>query len=128
MRATFLFEFSVKEFFAYGVSPKSGSYYLRYKLAKNINIEDIVLSYPNGPGFAAEAIAAEVTAPNEPSLWRIKINNCSSYVALNTSNIPQKTFLSKNILSRAPTNLCYNEKLNFTKDVNTRQKQTFEPG
>ena len=63
---------------------------------------------------------------NAINIAKIKTNAIEWYVPHYTSSIPQQAILSKQISSKAPTELQKVERSVFMKEVNTRTFWTFE--
>ena len=59
---------------------------------------------------------------------RNKIDHFQSYLPQCTRSIPQQVILSEQTLSKTPTELRYNERSVFMKEVNNQNQWTFEVG
>ena len=65
---------------------------------------------------------------NATNIGKIKLTSIEWYIPHYTPSIPQQATLSKQILSKVPTELQYVEKSVFMKEVNTQKLWTFELG
>ena len=97
--------------FGFAEHHEKATYGLGYKLTLIRNIDNSVLN------------KADATI-----VGRIKINGIEWYVPHYTPSISNQAILSKQILSKVPTELQYVERSVFMKNVNTKNFGTFELG
>ena len=104
----------LKDVFGYAEHQEKATYGLGYKLTLTRNKDDVVIDKANGITDA-----------------RIKIDHIHWYVPHYTPSIPsiqQKNNLSKQNLSKTPTELRYVERSVFMKEVNNQNVWNFELG
>ena len=65
---------------------------------------------------------------NATNRSKIKTFGIERYVPHYTPTVPQQAKLSKQILSKVPTDFQYVERSNFMKEINTRNLSIFELG
>ena len=101
----------LKDVFGYAELQEKATYGLGYKLALTRNKDDAVIDKANAIADA-----------------RIKIDHIHWYVPHYTPSIQQQSTLSKQILSKTPTELRYVERSVFMKEVNNQNVWNFELG
>ena len=101
----------LKDVFGYAEHQKKATYGLGYKLTLTRNKDDSVIDKANGIADA-----------------RIKIDYIHWYVPHYLPSIQQQSILSKQILSKTPTELRYVERSVFMKEVNNQNVWNFELG
>ena len=101
----------LKDVFGFAEHQEKATYGLGYKLTLTRNKDDAVIDKANA------------TADS-----RIKIDHIHWYVPHYTPSIQQQSILSKQILSRTPTELRYNERPVFLKEVKNQNLWNFELG
>ena len=101
----------LKDVFGFAEHKEKATYGLGYKLTLTRNKDDAVIDKAGGIADA-----------------RIRIDHIHWYVPLYTSSIQQQSTLSKQILSRTPTELRYVERSVFMKEVNNQNLLNFELG
>ena len=101
----------LKDVFGYAEHQEKATYGLGYKLTLTRNKDDAVIDKANGIADA-----------------RIKIDHIHWYVPHYTPSIQQQSNLSKQILSKTPTELRYVERSVFMNEVNNQNVWNFELG
>ena len=101
----------LKDVFGFAECQEKATYGLGYKLTLTRNKDDAVI---DKAGIIAEA--------------RIRIDHIHWYVPHYTPSIQQQSTLSKQILSKTPTELRYVERSVFMKEVNNQNVWNFELG
>ena len=101
----------LKDIFGYAEHQEKATYGLGYKLTLTRNKDDAVIDKANGIADA-----------------RIKNDHIHWYVSHYTTSIQQQSTLSKQILSKTPTELRYVERSVFMKEVNNQKIWNFELG
>ena len=101
----------LKDVFGFAECQEKATYGLGYKLTLTRNKDDAVIDKANGIADA-----------------RFKIDHIHCYVPHYTPSIQQKSNLSKQILSKTPTELRYVERSVFMKEVNNQNVWNFEMG
>ena len=101
----------LKDVFGYAEHQAKATYGLGYKLTLTRNKDDAVIDKANGIADA-----------------RIKIDHIYWYVPHYTPSIQQQSTLSKQILSKTPSELRYVERSVFMKEVNNQNVWNFELG
>ena len=100
-----------KDVFGFAEYQEKGTYGLGYKLTTTRDSDNAVLN--------------KAKATNN---GKININAIEWYVPLYTPSMQQEAILSKQILSKSPTQIHYPERSVFMKEVNTQNFWTFELG
>ena len=100
-----------KDVFGYAEHQEKATYGLGYKLTLTRNKDDAVIDKANGIADA-----------------RFKIDHIHWYVPHYTPSIQQQSTLSKQILSKTPTELKYVERSVFLKEINNQNVWNFELG
>ena len=98
----------LKDIFGFAEYQDKGTYGLGYKLTLTRNTDNAVL-----------------IKDNTINIGIIKINSIEWYVPHYTPSIQQQSILSKQILSKTPTQIQYPERSVFMKEVNTQNTQNF---
>ena len=101
----------LKDVFCFAELQEEAIYGLGYNLTKTRNVDNSVLNKANATIFG-----------------KTKIISIELFVPHYTPSIPQQARLSKQILSRTPTELQYVERSVFMKGVNTQNFWIFELG
>ena len=101
----------LKDIFGYAEYQQKATYGLGYKLTLTKNNDNVVLNKGN-------AI----------NIGKIKINAIEWYVTHYTLSIQQQSILSKQVLNKTPSQVQYQERSVFMKEVNTQNFKTFELG
>ena len=101
----------LKDVFGFAECQEKATYGLGFKLTLTRNKDDAVIDKANGIADA-----------------RIKIDHIHWYVPHYTPSIQQQSNLSKQILSKTPTELRYVERSVFMKEVNNQNVWNFEMG
>ena len=101
----------LKDVFGFAEHQEKATYGLGYKLTLTGNKDEAVIDKANG---MAEA--------------RFRIDHIHWYVPHYTPSVQQQSTLSKQILSKTPTELRYVERSVFMKQVNNQNVWNFEPG
>ena len=101
----------LKDVIGFAEYQEKGTYGLDYKLTLTRNTDNAVLNKAN-------AI----------NLGKTRINAIEWYIPHYTPSIQQQSILSKQILSKTPTQIQYPERSVFMKEVNTQNFWTFELG
>ena len=101
----------LKDVFGYAEHQEKATYGLGYKLTLTRNKDDAVIDKAGGIADA-----------------RIRIDHTHWYVPHYTPSIQQQSTLSKQILSKTPTELRYVERSVFMKEVNNQNVWNFELG
>ena len=101
----------LNDVFGFGEHQKKATYGLGYKLTLTRNKDEALLD--KGTGIANAGV---------------KIDHMHSYVPHYTPSIQQQGILSKYSLSKTPTELRYNERSVFMKEVNFQNLWNFELG
>ena len=101
----------LKDAFGFAEHQEKATYGLGYKLTLTRNKDDAVIDKPGGIADA-----------------RIRIDHIHWYVPHYTPSIQQHSTLSKQILSKTPTELRYVERSVFMKEVNNQNLWNFELG
>ena len=101
----------LKDVFRFAEHQEKATYGLGYKLTLTRNKDDPVIDKANGIADA-----------------RIKIDHIHCFIPHFTPSIQQQSILSKQILSRTPTELRYVERSVFIKQVNNQNVWNFELG
>ena len=99
----------LKDVFGFAEHQEKATYGLGYKLTLTTNKDDAVIDKANGIADA-----------------RIRIDHIHWYVPHYTPSIQQQSNLSKQILSKTPTELRYVERSVFMKEVNNQNLWNFE--
>ena len=110
-KGKFYLRVMLKDEFGFYQCQEKGTFGLGYKLTLTRNTDNVVLNRDNGINNA-----------------KIKINAVGWYVPQYTPSISNQAVLSKQILSKTPTELQYVERSIFMKEVNTQNFWTFELG
>ena len=103
--------FYLKDVFGFAEYQEKATYGLGYKLTLTRNTDNAVLNKDNANNNG-----------------KIKINAIEWYVPHYTPSMQQQSILSKQILSKTPTEINYPEPSVFMKEVNTQNFWTFELG
>ena len=101
----------LKDVFGFAEHQEKATYGLGYKLTLTRNKDDAVIDKANATADA-----------------RIKIDHIHWYVPHYTPSIQQQSILSKQILSKTPTELRYVDRSVFLKEVNNQNLWNFELG
>ena len=101
----------LKDIFGFAEYQEKGTYGLGYKLTLTRNTDNAVLNKANAINNG-----------------KIRINAIEWYVPHYTPSIQQQSILSKQILNKTPTQIRYQERSVFMKEVNTQNFWTFELG
>ena len=101
----------LKDVFGFAEHPERATYGLGYKLTLTRNKDDAVIDKANAIADA-----------------RIRIDHIHWFVPHYTTSIQQQSTLSKQILSKTPTELRYVERSVFMKEVNNQNLWNFELG
>ena len=111
IKGKFHVKIMLKDVFGFAECQEKATYGLGYKLTLTRNKDDVVMDKAGG---IAEA--------------RIRIDHIHWYVPHYTPSIQQQSNLSKQILSKTPTELRYVERSVFMKQVNNQNVWNFELG
>ena len=101
----------LKDAYNYVEHKEKATYSLGYKLTSTWNVDNSVLNNANAT-----------------NIGKIKINAIELYVPHYTPSIPQQATLSKQILSKVPTELQYVDWSVLTKEVITQNLRSFKLG
>ena len=97
-----------------------------YKLTKNRNSNDIVLSHAFATGVADGAAQVDIDAANEDIKRGINIHGIGRFVPHYTPNMVQEALIPQHIISKAPTELFYIGRSIFNKNVTTESIWPFK--
>ena len=111
IKAKYHVKIMLKDIFGYAEHQEKATYGLGYKLTLTRNKDDAVIDKAGGIADA-----------------RIRIDHIHWYVPHYTPSIQQQSNLSKQILSKTPTELRYVERSVFMKEVNNQNVWNFELG
>ena len=111
MKGKYHVKIMLKDVFGFAEHQQKATYGLGYKLTLTRNKEDAVIDKANATADA-----------------RIRIDHIHWYIPHYTPSIQQKIILSKQILSKTPTELRYVERSVFMKEVNNQDLWNFELG
>ena len=111
IKGKYLVKIMLKHVFGFAEHQEKGTYGLGYKLTLTRNKDDAVIDKANAIADA-----------------RIRIDHIHWYVPHYTPSIQQQSTLSKQILSKTPTELRYVERSVFMKEVNNQNVWNFELG
>ena len=111
IKGKYIVKIMLKDVFGFVEHQEKATYGLGYKLTLTRNKDDALIDKANGIADA-----------------RIKIDHIHWYVPHFTPSIQQKSTLSKQILSKTPTELRYVERSVFMKEVNNQNLWHFELG